>query len=99
MYAKCTPLKIQMNIHSDCFARDSLEKLISKNTELNRNPKKSTLHQAPHSLFFHNALFSLLQRSHRADKARNPAVCCSQTRFILTDATSKDKLQVEFGTS
>lgn len=96
MYAKCT-LKIQMNIHRHYFARDSLEKLISKHTELNRK-KKSFLDQALHSLFVHNALVLLPQRSHRADNVRNPAVCCSQTRFILTDVTSKQKLQVEFGT-
>lgn len=57
IYAKCTSLKIQMNIHRDCFARDSLEKLISKHTELNREikkkPKKHTyLDQALHSQFF-----------------------------------------------
>lgn len=77
MYAKCTSLKIQMNIYRDCFARDSLEKLISKHILLNRK-KNSGLDQALHSLFVHNVLVLLLQRSHRADKARNPAVCCSR---------------------
>lgn len=100
MHAKCTSLKIQMNIHRDRFARDSLEKLISKHIELNRKKKKkSFLDQALRSLFVCNALFSLLQKCHRADKTRNPAVCCSQARLILTDANSKQKLQVEFGTS
>lgn len=94
---KHTSLKIQMNIHRDFFARDSLEKLISKHIELN-GKKKNVLDHALYSLFVHNALFLLLQRSHRAGKSRNPAVSCLQTRFILTDVTSKQKLQVEFGT-
>lgn len=41
MQAKCTSLKIQMNIHRDCFARDSLENPISKHIELNRKKNKS----------------------------------------------------------
>lgn len=40
MHAKCTSLKIQMNVHRDRFARDSLEELISKHIELNRKKKK-----------------------------------------------------------
>lgn len=64
MQAKCTSLKIQMNIHRDCFARDSLENPISKHIELNRKKKKKKklLHQALHPLLVHNAWFSLFQQ-------------------------------------
>jgi len=60
MFAKGVFLKIQMNIYRHCFARASLEKPISKHAELNR--KKTFLDQALHSLFVHNAFFSLLKK-------------------------------------
>lgn len=52
IYAKCTSLKIQMNIHRDCFARDSLEKLISKHTELKKKKKKKQLFESGLTLYF-----------------------------------------------
>lgn len=52
IYAKCTSLNIQMNIHRDCFARDSLEKLISKHIELNRKKKKTAIWIRPYIPYF-----------------------------------------------
>lgn len=40
-----------MNIHRDRFARDSLEKLISKHIELNRKKKKKAFWIRPYILY------------------------------------------------